>query len=201
MGLGIEVLILDWGRVASASPHVRSGLLEEAVFGDDQPGGPDEEGWVWPTRADAVWYGRYAFRRTLGSFKPHFWAGERWESVRGHTEPGLRTALDRFAAGLFWDGLPDMPEYAAAGPPSARECPWGLDLLMWCSPDEVAGLRDHWIRAAPDIEGLRDPFTGHAAQPDGWIPDFDSFARFLEDWGEVVTEAHRRGWGIVGLPW
>ncbi|MFF0451433.1 hypothetical protein ACFYT4_34585 [Streptomyces sp. NPDC004609] len=199
MGVSIEVLIVDWERVASAPAHLRGDLLDEAAFGDDETGGPDEEGWIRPGRTEDVWYAGYAFRRTLGSFKPHFWAGERWESVRGFIEPGLRTAVDRFTAGLFWDGLADMPEYEADGPPAARECPWDLDLLMWCSPDEVAELGGHWKRAAPELGALREPFTLHAARPGGWIPDFDAFARFLKDWGDVVTEAHRRGWGIVGL--
>ncbi|GCD38818.1 hypothetical protein OEIGOIKO_06637 [Streptomyces chrestomyceticus JCM 4735] len=38
-----------------------------------------------------------------------------------------------------------------------------------------------------------------SVEPDGWITTFESFAGFLTDWGEVVTEAERRGWGVVGL--
>ncbi|MEU6001121.1 hypothetical protein ABZ837_25235 [Streptomyces sp. NPDC047197] len=45
---------------------------------------------------------------TLGSYKPHFWAGERWEHVRDFAGSGLRTALDRFADALFWEGLAYM---------------------------------------------------------------------------------------------
>ncbi|MFF4590862.1 hypothetical protein [Streptomyces sp. NPDC001388] len=56
-----------------------------------------------------------------------------------------------------------------------------------------------WQRAAPHLESLRMPFTRHAADSSGWITTFESFAYLLTDWGEVVTEAERRGWGIVGL--
>lgn len=46
---------------------------------------------------------------------------------------------------------------------------------------------------------LYGPFTQHAADTGGWIKTFESFADFLTAWGEVVTEAARRDWGIVGL--
>ncbi|MWA15884.1 hypothetical protein [Streptomyces sp. BA2] len=149
MGIGIEVLIVDWDRVEAAPAGGRRELLDEAAFGDE--GDLDEEGWIWPAAADADWYGRYAFRHTLGSYKPHFWAGERWEHVRDFADPGLRTALDRFE------------------------------------------------QAAPSLDTLREPFAQHAAAPTGWIGDFDSFAEFLRGWSEVVVEADRRDWGIVGL--
>ncbi|GHI04156.1 hypothetical protein AQI88_07295 [Streptomyces cellostaticus] len=56
-----------------------------------------------------------------------------------------------------------------------------------------------WRQAAPQLDVPREPFTQHAAEPDGWITTFESFANLLTDWGEAVTEAERRGWGIVGL--
>ncbi|MEU6183602.1 hypothetical protein [Streptomyces coeruleorubidus] len=40
----------------------------------------------------------------------------------------------------------------------------------------------------------------HAACPGRWIEDFDGFSVLLREWGVVVTEAGRRGWGLVGLP-
>ncbi|MET7718718.1 hypothetical protein [Streptomyces sp. NPDC005407] len=197
MGLGIRVLIVDWDRVEAAPASERGDLLDEAAFGDDEyEGGLDEEGWIWPSVAGADWYGRYAFRN--GSYKPHFWAGERWEHVRDFAEPGLRAALDRFMSALFWQGL----EYVAgedAGQLPERECPWDADLLMWRLPDDVGAIKDFWAQAAPDLDTLREPFTQHAAVPEGWIRDFESFAQLLEGWGEVVVEADRRSWGIVGL--
>ncbi|MFJ9853925.1 hypothetical protein [Streptomyces sp. NPDC101150] len=33
----------------------------------------------------------------------------------------------------------------------------------------------------------------------GWITTFESFADLPTDWGQVVMEVERRGWGIVGL--
>ncbi|MFC7648984.1 hypothetical protein ACFQX6_57560 [Streptosporangium lutulentum] len=41
----------------------------------------------------------------------------------------------------------------------------------------------------------------HAVRPSGcWIKNFEEFTDLLSDWGEVVGEAHRRGWGLIGLP-
>ncbi|MFF3403503.1 hypothetical protein ACFYW6_34030 [Streptomyces sp. NPDC002659] len=199
MGVGIEVLIVDWDRVEATPASKRSELLEQAAFGDDEyEGGLDEEGLIWSSAADADWYGRYAFRRTLGSYKPHFWAGERWEHVRDFAEPGLRTSLDQFMAALFWQGLEYVAKEDPRGLPE-RECPWDADLLMWRPPDDIAAIKGFWAQAAPDLDTLREPFAQHAAVPDGWIRDFESFAEFLNGWGEVVAEADRRGWGIVGL--
>ncbi|MEU6676196.1 hypothetical protein [Streptomyces sp. NPDC046925] len=196
MGVGIEVLIVDWRRVEAEPAGERRVLLEEAAFGDE--GDLDEEGWIWPPAADADWYGRYAFRRTLGSYKPHFWAGERWEHVRDFAAPGLRTALDHFTAALFWEGLDYMTD-GTATPLPEREAPWDADLLMWQPPRDIAAIKAFWTRAAPDLDTLREPFAQHAAEPGGWIGDFESFAEFLRGWAEVVTEADRRGWGVIGL--
>ncbi|MGW7080114.1 hypothetical protein [Streptomyces sp. NPDC054866] len=197
MGIGIEVLIVDWDRVEAAPASGRRELLDEAAFGDE--GDLDEEGWIWPAAADADWYGRYAFRRTLGSYKPHFWAGERWEHLRDFAEPDLRTALDRFASALFWEGLEYMAGDAAAGSLPERDSPWDVPLLMWRPPQDIAAIRSFWEQAAPSLDTLREPFAQHAAAPTGWIGDFDSFAEFLRGWSEVVVEADRRAWGIVGL--
>ncbi len=53
----------------------------------------------------------------------------------------------------------------------------------------------------PVTEILTEPIEKPASssEPGGWITTFESFADFLTDWGEVVTEADRRRWGIVGL--
>ncbi|MFG2626842.1 hypothetical protein [Streptomyces sp. NPDC048473] len=198
MGVDIEVLIVDWERVEAAPASRRGDLLHEAAFGDESSGGLDEAGWIWPSAADAGWYGRYAFRNTLGSYKPHFWAGERWEDVRDFADPGLRTALDHFASLLFWQGLAYVAGEDVKDIP-AQECPWGVEQLLWCSPGDVSTISRSWAQAQPELDTLREPFAEHAAVPRGWICDFESFAEFLVGWGEVVVEADRRGWGIVGL--
>ena len=41
--------------------------------------------------------------------------------------------------------------------------------------------------------------AAYAAAPGGWVGDFPAFRTLLEDWGRVLTEAARRGWGVVGL--
>ncbi|GHE09642.1 hypothetical protein [Streptomyces alanosinicus] len=148
MGVGIEVLIVDWPRVEAAQPGDREELLVDAAFGEAYSDGLFEHGWSWSTHPGEDWYGRYALRNTLGSYKPHFWAGHRWDHMRDLVEPRARDVVDR---------------------------------------------------VAPQLEVLREPFTQHAAESSGWIRSFESFADFLTDWGEVVTEAERRGWGIVGL--
>jgi len=56
-----------------------------------------------------------------------------------------------------------------------------------------------WARAAPRLEELREPFGPYAERPGGWMAAFDDFARLVREWGEVVVEAQRRGWGVVGL--
>lgn len=72
-------------------------------------------------------------------------------------------------------------------------------MLLWCPPDDMPHLALWWPHASPRLEVLREPFARHAAKPNGYFPTFESFADFLIEWGEVVTEAERRGCGIVGL--
>ncbi|MXM69006.1 hypothetical protein GR925_37855 [Streptomyces sp. HUCO-GS316] len=98
---------------------------------------------------------------------------------------------------LFWHGLEDTTGVVSGLP--ERPCPWDADLLLWCPPDHVPLIAAWWRQAAPQLDVLREPFTQHATESGGWITTFESFADFLTDWGEVVTEAERRGWGIIGL--
>ena len=196
VGVAIEVLIVDWPRVEAAAGD-RQGLLIDAAFGEVYSDDLGEHGWAWPTQPGEDWYGRYAFRETLGSYKPHFWAGQRWEDLRGFVEPTVREALDGFNDALFWHGLEDTTGTGSglAEPP----CPWEADLLLWCPPDHVPVIAGWWRQAASRLDVLREPFTQHAAQASGWITTYETFAALLTDWGAVVTEAERRGWGIVGL--
>lgn len=192
-------MVVDWARVEAAAPEEREDLLIDAAFGDDDyEDGLPEEGWIPPTAVGAGWCLRYSFRRTLDSYKPHFWAGERWERIRDCAHPSLRTALDRFTARLFWYGLEHVAGEDAAVA-AVPEGAWDADLLLWCPPEDVAVLEGLRAEALPELGTLREPFTLHAADPQGWIPDFATFADLLEQWGDVVAEAHRRNWGIVGL--
>ncbi|MGW2179600.1 hypothetical protein ACWCXX_16160 [Streptomyces sp. NPDC001732] len=199
MGISIEVLIADWERLEATPAAEQSALLWDAFDDEDCAWGSlPPAGWVRPRDEDADWCRRYDFHNTLSSYKPHFWAGERWEDVRDHAAPGLRTALDHYLSALFWSGLPYM-DGGDGRDDFEPECPWNVQALMWCAPDEVPGIKRLWERAAPELDTLRQPFAEHAADPGGWIENFDEFALLLKDWAEVVTEADRRGWGVIGL--
>ncbi|MEU8514445.1 hypothetical protein AB0C76_23050 [Kitasatospora sp. NPDC048722] len=90
-----------------------------------------------------------------------------------------------------WDHLMGIvPEDRAlrSGPPIA----WG--------PGETARLGRRWREIAPVLPRVREPYDRLAASLGGRIEGFDDFAGLLSGWGEVVGEAERRGWGIVGLP-
>ncbi|WP_208899620.1 hypothetical protein [Streptomyces incarnatus] len=117
--------------------------------------------------------------------------------MREFVEPKVREVVDRFADTLFWHGLEDATG-AGSGLPG-RPCTWDADLSLWCPPDQVPPLAGWWQQVKTHLETLREPFIQHAAEPGGRIGMFESFADLLTDWGEVVTEAERRGWGIVGL--
>ncbi|CAL9676062.1 hypothetical protein SUDANB105_07892 [Streptomyces sp. enrichment culture] len=197
MGVGIEVLIVDWPQVEAAAPGDREELLIDAAFEEAYSDDVFEHGWSWPAQPGHAWYGRYAFRNTLGSYKPHFWAGHRWDHMRDFVEPKLRDCLDRFNDALFWHRLEDTTGVGSGLPD--QPCTWDADLLLWCPPDHIAMIAGWWQQAEPSLETLREPFTRHAADSSGWITTFESFADLLTDWGKVVTEAERRGWGIVGL--
>ncbi|GAA2358284.1 hypothetical protein [Streptomyces violaceusniger] len=197
MGVGMEVLIVDWPQVEAAAPGDREQSLIDAAFGEVYSDDLLEHGWSWPAQPGNAWYGRYAFRNALGSYKPHFWAGHRWDHMRDFVEPELRDCLDRFNDALFWHRLEDTTGVGSDLPD--QPCTWDADLLLWCPPDHVALIAGWWQQAAPYLEVLREPFTQHAAVPSGWITTFESFTDLLTDWGKVVTEAEHRGWGIVGL--
>ncbi|MBJ3809450.1 hypothetical protein [Streptomyces flavofungini] len=208
MGLSIEVLIADAAWLGEVPLPERLSRLRDAWYADetglwdlDAGAAQSVEGdWQWPQGPDSAYFGVYAFRRTLGSYKPHFWAGERWEDVRDHADPVLRAALDALLLGLIWCGPDGEDEHTDPGVfgdgPAVSN-----GVLLARAPDSVRRLAATWERLRPRLGGLRAAFTAHAATPQegGWISSFDEFTDLLEDWGRVLTEADRRGWCVVGL--
>jgi hypothetical protein len=200
MGLDITVLIVDrpWlTRVPTRErlPRLRSAWYadETRLWGHDAPTGA--EGWAWPQGPNGSRFAVYEFRNTLGSFKAHFWAGLRWERVRGHLDAELRADLDTLLSCLFWDG----PDGAAEHTETALFGEDGHGVLLARSPAAVRELAATWDRAHPHLDRMREPFAEHAAVPDGWVPDVDAFVDLLTQWGHVLTEAARHGWCLVGL--
>lgn len=53
MGVGIEVLTVDWPRMEAASPGEREELLIDAAFGEAYSDDLFEHGWSWPTQPGA----------------------------------------------------------------------------------------------------------------------------------------------------
>jgi hypothetical protein len=198
MGLDVTVLIVDWAHVEEAPPGQRLALLLDAAHPDDdryleEP----ERGWIWPSAPGAPWLARYEFHRTLGSFKAHFWAGQAWEKFRDFVDPDLRATLDGFLSALIWYG-PDPDD--DADHVHGELFPDDKVILAY-PPQAVPALVELWAEAAPRRAELHEPFTAHAARPKGWIKTFEAFADLLGEWGEVVREADRRGWGLIGLPY
>ncbi|MCF3102299.1 hypothetical protein IPZ58_11965 [Streptomyces roseoverticillatus] len=198
MGADITALIVDWAELENIPVLERERALFEAADPDDYDGALDE-GWAWLPPAPASfpsWCARYEFGGTLGSFKPHFWACERWETIREHVPDDLRTALDTFLAGLFW-----APPWTDSDPQDEddTEPSYGA-MRTFCPPPDVSVLAQAWSAVGPRLEGLREPFDVHAAAPGEWIGRFEEFSRLLHGWAEAVEEARRRGWGLIGLP-
>lgn len=203
MGLGIEVMTVDWPRLEAIPVGERlDRLYEESDEVEDL-----DAGWFWPSGDGQPWWGMYEFRNTLGSYKPHFWAGEAWDDVREFAEPELREALDGFLVGLGlrWDPEEDDEddeddEVDEQDDGMAGSGSWRSGLLLHLPPADVSTLAGLWSRAEPRLGGLRERFDTHAARgPGHWIPDHAAFASLLRGWGEVVDEAGRRGWGVIGL--
>ena len=200
MGLDITVLIADPSWLVRVPPRERLPRLRDAWYADetglwDHDAPAVEGGWVWPQGPDGAFFAVYEFLHTLGSFKAHFWAGQRWERVRDHADPLSRDALDALLSGLFWDG----PGGEAQHTDTAFFGEAGHGVLLARSAEGVRELASAWDRALPLLGRMREPFTEHAAVPDCWVGDFDAFVDLLTQWGHVLTEAVRRGWCVVGL--
>ncbi|MFI6119287.1 hypothetical protein ACIBCU_05430 [Streptomyces sp. NPDC051064] len=203
MGLDISVMIADWSWLGEAPQRERLERLRDAWYADETGlwdyGTPEPEGeFTWPQGPDSTYFALYEFRRTMDSFKAHFWAGERWESVRDYADPQVRAGLDALLIGLIWDG-PDGeaqhidPDFFCDDP----EISYGM--LLARSPESVRELATTWERVEPLLGGLSAAFTEHAANPGRSVGELSEFTDLLEDWGRVLNEAERRGWGVVGL--
>ncbi|MDX3055417.1 hypothetical protein PV394_09740 [Streptomyces sp. NE06-03E] len=203
MGLDISVMIADWSWLGEVPPCERLKRLRGAWYADEtglwDHRTPEPEGvFTWPQGPGISFFAVYEFRRTMGSFKAHFRAGERWESLRDHVGPQVRGGLDTLLLGLIWDG-PDG-EAPHTDPGFFSDDPTiSYGMLLARSPESVRELAATWERVEPLLRGLGPAFVEHAAAPGGWIGEFSEFTDLLEDWGRVLTEAERRGWGVVGL--
>lgn len=191
------MLAVDWGRLERTPPAERLETLYEAscpedAYGDVEP----RAGWVFPASPKVPWCGRYEFHGTTGSYKPHFWAADGWDTARAYADPALREALDGFLFPLL--GESDEPPAAGLFPSDPE--PWWPRPLLACPPALPPVTAGCWARAEPLLEGLRVAYDRHAARPGGWIPDFDAFAALLREWAVVVAETARRGYGLLGLP-
>ncbi|MFF8289001.1 hypothetical protein ACF068_07165 [Streptomyces sp. NPDC016309] len=200
MGLDLTVLIADPSWLAEVPPQGRVARLRDAWYADetrlwDHGAPPVTSGWVWPQGPNSAVFALYEFRDTLGSFKAHFWAGQRWEAARDHVDPTLRNVLDTFLLGLVWIGLDGEAEQTDTGFFGADD----YGVLLALSPESVRGLAAVWRRVRPLLSGMEGAFSAHAALPDGWVHDFGRFSDLLTQWGHVLTEAAERGWCVVGL--
>lgn len=74
-------------------------------------------------------------------------------------------------------------------------------VLLAFPPEALCGKACAWARVEARLAELREPF---ATECEGWAGRQDSFQDFsaiLREWGDVMTEAATRGWGLlVGLP-
>ncbi|KOT99155.1 hypothetical protein ADK70_04665 [Streptomyces rimosus subsp. pseudoverticillatus] len=206
MGMDITVWVVEWAHLMRLAPDRRLQVLQETVDGaEDASSGTVGAGWLWPLGPGRCWLGRYEFDGTLGSYTPHFRAANAWDAVRGAVPPVPRAAVDDFLAGLIWWG-PDPAEDADHiddGVFPSLDALWRSGPVIVRAPDTVAGLAAAWQQAQPLLSQLRGPYReAHAALTDSGHPaaDFDSFVRLLAQWAEVLGEARRRDWGVIGLP-
>ncbi|MFD6463954.1 hypothetical protein ACFWFG_38875, partial [Streptomyces roseolus] len=118
---------------------------------------------------------------------------EVWVDIRERTElpTDLVAPLDRFIGRLLIDD-PDEETVPCGLPPE-------LPLTKACSPREVTELAQVWREYAGRIEELRPAIAAETAEYGCWFSDFDQVAMLLRDWGEIVEEADRRGWGVFYL--
>ncbi|WP_405434468.1 hypothetical protein [Streptomyces anulatus] len=207
MGRDLTVFMVDWRQLGAIPVESRIGRLDDMAWPwelDDVGNGGYERahGWLRSPGGAPVWCAEYNFLNTTGAHIPHVRAGAAWSDMRPLVDASVREAVDSFLGGLIWDAdQVDVPAASDGGevfpPATDRMHP---NVLLACPPEAVAGKARAWEQVEPCLEGLRDPF---AVECEGWAgrPNtFEGFVALLREWGGVVTEAARRGWGLVGLP-
>ena len=206
MGLDLTLFIADWERLSAIPVANRVEALDDTTWPPDVDDGDQRYqlagGLLWPPDRESAWCAEYDFSTTTGAYSPHARAGNAWGDIRLLVDASVREAMDTFLAGLIWDADPaDDPARTGGGGffPQATDC-GRLRVLLVCPPDAVPGKARAWERAVSHLEELREPF---AAECENWAgrPDtFEDFTALLREWGDVITEAARRNWGLVGLP-
>ncbi|MGW2183824.1 hypothetical protein ACWCXX_38735 [Streptomyces sp. NPDC001732] len=206
MGRDLTLFMVDWEQLSAIPVESRTGRLDDMAWpwelGDVYDSRHERaHGWLWPPGSAPAWCAVYSFFTTTSAYIPHVRAGVAWADIRPLVEAPAREAMDSFLGGLIWDA-DQVDESAANGggvfPPAADR--WHPHVLLVCLPEAVADKARAWERAEPCLEELSGPF---AVECEGWAgrPDtFEDFVALLREWGGVVTEAARRGWGLVGLP-
>ncbi|BAG16911.1 MULTISPECIES: hypothetical protein [Streptomyces] len=206
MGMDLTVFMVDWGQLGTVPVEHRIGRLEDLAWpgelSDVYDGGAERaHGWLWPPGQAPAWCAVYRFLTTTGAHMPHVRAGAAWADMRPLVGPPVREVMDSFLEGLIWDGdQADAPAPVGVGAFPAAADRWHPNVLLVCLPEAVAGKARAWERMELYLEKLSGPF---AVECEGWAgrPDtFEGFVALLREWGAVVTEAARRGWGLVGLP-
>ncbi|MGW7089138.1 hypothetical protein ACWGH2_37415 [Streptomyces sp. NPDC054871] len=206
MGLDLTLFMADWKQLSAIPVENRVEALDDTTWPQELDDAYQRDGlaggWLWPSGRGSAWCAEYDFFSTTGAYSPHARAGGAWADMRLLVEASVREAMDTFLVGLIWDADPaDDPALTGGGgffPPGTDR--WRPCVLLVCPPEAVPGKARAWERVESHLEELREPF---AAECEGWAgrPDtFEDFATLLREWGDVTTEAARRGWGLVGLP-
>ncbi|MBP2400702.1 hypothetical protein [Streptomyces syringium] len=206
MGLNLTLFMADWEQLRAVPVENRVQALGDTTW---SPEFDDEYlryglvgGWLWPPDPGAAWYAEYNFCATTGTYSPHARAGDAWADIRLLVDASVREAMDTLLVGLIWDADPaDDPALTGGGGLFPACTGRGIPhVLLVCPPEAVTGKDRAWQQVEPNLAKLRAPFT---AECEGWAgrPDtFEDFTALLREWGDVITEAAHRGWGLVGLP-
>ncbi|MER7754959.1 hypothetical protein [Kitasatospora sp. NPDC097643] len=215
MGVDITVVMVDWAQLARIPADGRLAALDDAVYPPyccascEDADYAVEGGWVWPRQSR--WCAEYRFFGTTGSWGWHLHLANAWADIRPLAAPDLRDALDCFLGGLVWD-RPDEAPGSGPGTETAADdedppaggfpddpVPWRPRVHLVRAPDEVPALVRAWNAAEPRLEELREHFDAEVASWAARPATFDAAVALLREWGEVVTRAGARGWGLIGL--
>ncbi|MFJ9110267.1 hypothetical protein [Streptomyces sp. NPDC102283] len=208
MSVDLTVFMVDGERLGAIPVESRIGRLDDMAWpcepGDVCDGGYERaRGWHRPPGPAPAWCAVYSFL-TTGAHVPHVRAGAAWTDMRPLVGASVREMMDIFLGGLIWDAdQADAPAETGGGavfPPAADR--WSPHVLLVRAPEAVAAKAQAWERVEPCLEELRGLFAVEC-ECEGWAgrPDtFEDFVALLREWGGVVTETARRGWGLVGLP-